>query len=101
MTSIKVNNFYEGMPFKTYIELEDFLHSSDLKLLQQSVNHWLSKSQFEITQALKLGQLGHTLLLEMDTLTERYLVMPKVDARTKTPCRRTGKQRRKDFDQSG
>ena len=82
MTSIKVNNLYEGMPFKTYIELEDFLHSSDLKLLQQSVNHWLAKSQFEITQALKLGQLGHTLLLEMDSLTERYLVMPKVDART-------------------
>ena len=57
MNNININNFYEGMPFKTYIELEGFLHSSDLKLLQQSVNHWLSKSQFEITQALKLGQL--------------------------------------------
>ena len=77
-----LNKLFEGMPFQTYIDLEGFIHSSDLKLLQQSINHWLSKSDYAETHALKLGTLGHTLLLEMDKLTERYLVMPKVDART-------------------
>ena len=79
---------YEGtlipnMDFQKYLDLPDYLHSSDLKLLQQSVNHWLNKRSYPETKALILGSLGHTMVLEMDKLTERYLVMPKVDARTK------------------
>jgi hypothetical protein len=79
---------YEGklipdMEFRKYLDLPGYLHSSELKLLQQSVNHWLSKSDYPETKALLLGSLGHTMVLEMDKLTERYLVMPKVDARTK------------------
>ena len=79
---------YEGkliadMHFQKYLDLPEYMHSSDLKLLQQSVNHWLSKRDYPETKALLLGSLGHTMILEMDKLTERYLVMPKVDARTK------------------
>ena len=79
---------YEGklisdMDFRKYLDLPGYLHCSELKLLQQSVNHWLSKSDYPETKALILGSLGHTMILEMDKLTERYLVMPKVDARTK------------------
>ena len=79
---------YEGkliadMDFQKYLDLPEYMHSSDLKLLQQSVNHWLSKRDYPETKALLLGSLGHTMILEMDKLTERYLVMPKVDARTK------------------
>ena len=79
-----VGKLIPDMHFQTYLDIEDYIHSSDLKLLRQSINHWLSKSNYVETQALKLGQLGHTMILEMDKLTERYLVMPKVDARTKT-----------------
>lgn len=82
-TRSELNKLISGMEFQRYLDLPGYLHSSDLKLLEKSVNHWLSKSAMEQTQALKIGQLGHTLLLEMDKLTERYLVMPKVDARTK------------------
>ncbi len=71
------------MEFQKYLDLPGYMHSSDLKLLQQSVNHWLSKSDYPETKALMLGSLGHTMILEMNKLTERYLVMPKVDARTK------------------
>ena len=79
---------YEGkliadMDFQKYLDLPEYMHSSDLKLLQQSVNHWLSKRDYPETKALLLGSLGHTVVLEMGKITERYLVMPKVDARTK------------------
>ena len=79
-----ISRLIPGMDFQKYLELSPFLHSSDLKLMQQSINHWLAKSAMEQTQALKLGQLGHTMILEMDKLNERYLIMPKVDARTKS-----------------
>ena len=72
------------MDFQKYLDLPEYMHSSDLKLLQQSVNHWLSKRDYPETKALLLGSLGHTMILEMNKLTERYLVMPKVDARTKS-----------------
>ena len=72
------------MEFQKYLDLPDYIHSSDLKLLQQSINHWLSKRNYPETKALLLGSLGHTMVLEMSKLTERYLVMPKVDARTKS-----------------
>ena len=79
-----ISRLIPGMDFQKYLELSPFLHSSDLKLMQQSINHWLAKSAMEQTQALKLGQLGHTMILEMNRLNERYLIMPKVDARTKS-----------------
>ena len=78
-----INNLIPNMEFQKYLDLEGYIHSSDLKLLQQSVNHWLSKKNYPETKALLLGSLGHTMILEMNKLTERYLVMPKVDARTK------------------
>ena len=79
---------YEGklisdMDFQKYLNLPKYLHCSGLKMIQQSMNHWLSEKGFPETKALILGSLGHTMILEMDKLTERYLVMPKVDARTK------------------
>jgi len=79
---------YEGklisdMDFQKYLDLPNYLHCSELKLMQESMNHWLSKREYPETKALLLGSLGHTMILEMDKLTERYLVMPKVDARTK------------------
>ena len=79
---------YEGklisdMDFQKYLNLPKYLHCSELKMMQQSMNHWLSEKGFPETKALILGSLGHTMILEMDKLTERYLVMPKVDARTK------------------
>jgi hypothetical protein len=79
---------YEGklisdMDFQKYLNLPKYLHCSELKMIQQSMNHWLSEKGFPETKALILGSLGHTMILEMDKLTERYLVMPKVDARTK------------------
>ena len=70
------------MDFQKYLDLPGYLHCSELKLLQQSVNHWLSMTGYPETKALMLGSLGHTMILEMDKLTERYLVMPKVDGRT-------------------
>ena len=78
---------YEGklisdMEFQKYLDLPGYMHCSELKLLQQSVNHWLSMTGYPETKALMLGSLGHTMILEMDKLTERYLVMPKVDGRT-------------------
>ena len=79
---------YEGklisdMDFQKYLNLPKYLHCSELKMIQQSMNHWLSEKGFPETKALMLGSLGHTMILEMNKLTERYLVMPKVDARTK------------------
>ena len=79
---VGINKLVENMDFQEYLDEPDFLHSTDLKLLAQSINHWLAKSSFEQTKALKLGQLGHTMILEINKLTERYLVMPKVDGRT-------------------
>ena len=70
------------MDFQEYLDKPNYLHSTDLKLIMQSINSWLAKTAFEQTRALKLGQLGHTMILEIDKLTERYLVMPKVDGRT-------------------
>jgi hypothetical protein len=77
-------NLISDMDFQKYLDKPGYLHCSELKLIQQTMNHWLSKSDYPETKALLLGSLGHTMILEMDKLTERYLVMPKVDARTKS-----------------
>ena len=65
---LKPSDKYEGtlipnMDFQQYLDLPDYLHSSDLKLLQQSVNHWLKKRSYPETKALILGSLGHTMVL--------------------------------------
>jgi len=80
---------YEGklvpdMDFQKYLDIPGYMHCSELKLMQESMNHWLTKREYPETKALLLGSLGHTMVLEMNKLTERYLVMPKVDARTKS-----------------
>ena len=79
-----INKLIPNMDFQEYLDKPNYLHSTDLKLIMQSINSWLAKTAFEQTRALKLGQLGHTMILEIDKLTERYLVMPKVDGRTTT-----------------
>ena len=51
---------YEGklisdMDFQKYLNLPKYLHCSELKMMQQSMNHWLSEKGFPETKALILG----------------------------------------------
>jgi len=76
-----MDKIISNMDFEKYLGLEGYLHSSDLKLMSQSINHFLSKTKFKVTDGLRLGQLGHTMCLEMDLFNDRFLVCPKLDKR--------------------
>ena len=78
-----LGNLINDMPFEDYINEPDFIHSSEVKLFGQSMSHWETRFEQESTDGLRLGSGGHTLLLEFDKFNDRYLVMPKVDARSK------------------
>ena len=58
------------------------LGSSRLRELLKSPAHFRANMRRE-TEALALGSLVHTLVLEPHTFSERYLVVPKIDGRTK------------------
>lgn len=58
------------------------LGSSRLRELLKSPAHFRANLRRE-TEALQLGSLVHTLVLEPHTFPERYLVVPKIDGRTK------------------
>ena len=49
----ELGNLIQGMPFKEYLNLEKYIHSSDIKKLDQSISHLLNKEEFEETPALK------------------------------------------------
>ena len=78
-----MGNLVQNMPFEDYINEPGYFHASEIKLFGQSINHWKTRNQQESTDGLRLGSAGHTTLLEFDQFSSRYLVMPKVDARTK------------------
>jgi len=82
----ELGNLIQGMPFKEYLTLEKYIHSSDIKKLDQSISHLLNKEEFEETPALKLGTLAHFIVTpgsEVANFDATYMVMPKVDRRTK------------------
>lgn len=58
------------------------LGSSRLRELLKSPAHFRANLRRE-TEALALGSLVHTLVLEPHAFPERYLVVPKIDGRTK------------------
>ncbi len=70
-----------NLDFETYLRLENYMHSSELKTLQQSINHYLSRTSYKQTDAMKMGSLGHTMILEMEAFSERYKVKQKYDRR--------------------
>ena len=78
-----LNKLVPGMSSEEYFKDPDYWHSSDIKSVGQSINHFEKKDQQKVTDGLKDGQGGHTVLLEMENFNDRYTVMPKVDARTK------------------
>ena len=78
-----LNKLVPGMSSEEYFKAPDYWHSSDIKSVGQSINHFEKKDQQKVTDGLKDGQGGHTVLLEMENFNDRYTVMPKVDARTK------------------
>ena len=71
------------MSTEEYFNAPGYWHSSDIKSVGQSINHFEKKDQQKVTDGLKDGQGGHTVLLEMENFNDRYTVMPKVDDRTK------------------
>jgi len=58
------------------------LGSSRLRELLKSPAHFRANLRRE-TEALQLGSLVHTLVLEPHAFPERYLVVPRIDGRTK------------------
>lgn len=58
------------------------LGSSRLRELLKSPAHFKANTRRE-TEALALGSLVHTLVLEPETFPDRYVVVPKIDGRTK------------------
>lgn len=72
-----------GLDFETYINMEGFLHSSDIKLIKESISHYDSKYLKKSSNAQKEGTLGHTIIHEFESFNDRYSVMPHVDGRTK------------------
>jgi exodeoxyribonuclease VIII len=58
------------------------LGSSRLRELLKSPAHFRANLRRE-TEALALGSLVHTLVLEPDTFAHRYVVTPKIDGRTR------------------
>lgn len=58
------------------------LGSSRLRELLKSPAHFKANLRRE-TEALALGSLVHTLVLEPETFPDRYVVTPKIDGRTK------------------
>lgn len=72
-----------NMPFDEYISLLNYIHSSEIKLFGQSINHWLTRNEQEATDGLRLGCGGHTLMLEFNDFNDRHIIVPKIDGRTK------------------
>ena len=78
-----IGKLISDMPFEDYLSASGFIHSSDIKLFGQSMNHYKTRNEQEPSDGLRLGTGGHTIMLEFNKFNERHLVMPKIDARTK------------------
>jgi len=83
MPSKLLGQLIKEMPFDEYINKPEFFHASEVKLFGQSINHWETRHQQISTDGLRMGSAAHTTLLEFNKFSSRYLVMPKVDCRTK------------------
>jgi|10_taG_2_1085330.scaffolds.fasta_scaffold03861_10 hypothetical protein len=76
----------QNLPFEDYLNMPGFLHNSQLKNYtpgQGSINHNESADLRPESSPFREGTLGHTTVLEFDDVHDRYICMPKVDARTK------------------
>jgi len=68
------------------------ISASGLKIIyQKSVYHYLNQMPFE-SSAMALGTAVHTALLEPEKFSDEYLVLPKLDLRTKV-----GREKYKDY----
>ena len=77
---------YRGLPNETYHADRSAVSSSQLKVLaEQSPAHFEASlmKQHHSTEALLFGSAFHCALLEPEEFTERYVVMPEINARTK------------------
>ena len=82
----ELGKLIQGMPFAEYLNLKGYIHSSDIKLIDKSINHLLKRGDIEETPALTLGTLAHFVIVPdtgLENFDSTYLVMPKVDRRTK------------------
>lgn len=80
-----------GMPAEAY-HAHPALSASKLKAMRKSPAHCRYQLDHpKTTEAMALGAMVHTILLEPLTFSDRYFVMPKCDRRTKE-----GKQRHEE-----
>ena len=75
-----------GLDFDAYINEPGYMHSSMIKNFvpgHGSISAYELSDIRPISSGFKPGTLGHTAVLEFNELHNRYICMPKVDARTK------------------
>lgn len=76
---------YDGLPEPVYHADTKAASNSQLKLVNRSTAHWrhAMANPTEPTPAMMLGNLTHCLVLEPERFSDRYVVPPKLDRRTK------------------
>ena len=83
----KLQALIDNLPFDDYLNMPGFLHASQIKNYVPgstgSINHIELNDLRPESDALRQGTLGHTTVLEFNDVHDRYICMPKVDARTK------------------
>lgn len=81
---------------KDYFSLSLVSFSSVIKRIINEETYEVAMNEpVEETEAMKLGSAIHCAILEPECFNDRYVVMPKVDLRTKD-----GKQTKKEFDEA-
>lgn len=92
-----VKQIVEDLPSQSYHEQSHGVSKSDLDQVHRSVQHYVSSKfeEREETEAMALGSLVHTIVLEPEQYNERYIVAPEVDKRTKE-----GKEAYKAFEET-
>ena len=67
-----------------YHNFKNYISSSGMKLIyEKSVFHYLNQEVKEPTDAMIVGSATHTLILEPQNFDDEFLVIPKINKRTK------------------
>lgn len=91
------NGIYHDLPIGTYHANRTHLSSSALKKVRKSpaiYHHWLSTGSSEASEALSLGSLVHTILLEPNACADRYYLaeVDRITPAVKAQAAASGKE---------
>lgn len=78
-----LNKIIRNLPFEKYISDPKYIHQSDLKSINESLNHYELKKERQPSDAQKVGTMGHVFLHEFGDINDRYMVVPSGDGRFK------------------